>query len=251
MDSEKIINLINEIPDYYCISCGNSVKEYAEILHKTCGNIFKMKPSDFLYNNHRCPKCFKKEIYTEDLIKEKLKEFNEYEFIKLIKEKNKKPSRWKIVLKHKNCGKESTIIVHNFFSNGQRCKECSKQKLGFSGNSKQTEIIENFLINNQIIFTKEKTFKNLIFKKNLRLDFYIEFLNRKIAIEYDGKQHFKTNEHNKIFTKEKLEIQQQRDYIKNLFCKENDIELYRFNYTESDSEILKKLKFIFQSKIPE
>lgn len=247
MDAKKIKSKIEEDLDYECISCKDVVYEYAEIKHKNCGNIFKMKPNDFLYNKHRCPFCFKKPVYTESLIKDLLKEkFSDFELIEISNDKNIKSSRRKMKVLHIPCQTTSSIIIHNFFINGQRCKECSKQKLGFSGNSKRADIIENFLNENSIAFEKEKTFEDMVYIKQLRLDFYIKSLN--IAIEYDGKQHFKTNEHNKIFTTERLEIQKERDAIKTEYCKNNNIKLIRFNYLQTDNEILEELRKIFNQE---
>ena len=82
--------------------------------------------------------------------------------------------------------------------------------------------------------------------KQLRLDFYIESL--KTAIEYDGKQHFKTNTHNKVFTEEKLKIQQERDAIKTEYCKNNNIKLIRFNYLQTSEEILNELRKNFNQE---
>lgn len=118
MDKEKIKNLINKEKDYKCISCGNKTTNNAEILHKICNKKFTTKAGYFLYNNSRCPFCFKPQKYTIDLIKEKINNnFPDYEFLKLSNT-GLKPSREKMSIRHKICNKTSDIIVHNFFNNG-------------------------------------------------------------------------------------------------------------------------------------
>lgn len=89
-----------------------------EMLHKTCGFKYLVKPNCFLDGN-RCPKCagkvrkdtdyFKQEVY--DLVSD------EYEIIgKYIN------SKTKITFKHK-CGNIFDMTPHSFLS-GQRCPKC-------------------------------------------------------------------------------------------------------------------------------
>ena len=70
----------------------------------------------------------------------------------------------------------------------------------------------------------------------LLFDFAL-FRNEKLLalIEYDGQQHFKAID---LFGGEEAFIRtQQRDRIKDKFCQENGIALYRLPYTMSDAEI--------------
>lgn len=67
-------------------------------------------------------------------------------------------------------------------------------------------------------------------------DFYLPNLN--ICVEYDGIQHFEKVD---IWGGEETLIEQQkRDEIKNVFCKNNEIQLIRINYKQDINSELKK-----------
>lgn len=80
---------------------------------------------------------------------------------------------------------------------------------------------------------------------NLELDCYNEEL--KLAVEYDGAQHFKFIPHFHK-TKEGFMNQRYRDYMKDQMCKENGIVLIRVPYTvkipDIESFLIGKLKEI-------
>lgn len=63
--------------------------------------------------------------------------------------------------------------------------------------------------------------------------------SKKIYLEYDGEFHYK-----KFFPKQNLKLQKQYDRIKNKYCIENNILLYRIPYWEA-----KNIKRILQSII--
>ena len=76
-------------------------------------------------------------------------------------------------------------------------------------------------------------------KNTLPFDFYIPSLN--VAIEYDGIQHYEPVD---IFGgQEQFEIQQKNDNIKNEYCKNNNLKLYRISYKDFDNleEIIKEI----------
>jgi very-short-patch-repair endonuclease len=63
-------------------------------------------------------------------------------------------------------------------------------------------------------------------------DFFIEKYN--LCIEFDGEQHFKAI---KYFGGVKnLKLQQKRDSIKNIYCKNNNINLLRIRFDENIEE---------------
>lgn len=70
-------------------------------------------------------------------------------------------------------------------------------------------------------------------------DFYLS--NYNICIEFDGKQHFEANKH--FGGENRLKEQKKTDQIKNNFCKENKIKLFRIRYDEDISEKLEELFF--------
>ena len=72
-----------------------------------------------------------------------------------------------------------------------------------------------------------------------RFDFYIP--NKKLIIEYHGRQHFQFNDfyHNNIFD---FLDQVKRDYDKQKFCKDNKINFIEIHYNH---KIIDKLNHIF------
>jgi len=115
---------------------------------------------------------------------------------------------------------------------GSGCPVCQESK----GEKK----IAEFLLNYKIEFERQKKFKNCKNKKQLFFDFYLPLYN--ICIEYDGKQHFSSVEN---WGGEKgLIIIKERDKIKNKYCKDNNIRLYRIKYTDDIIEKLKEITFL-------
>lgn len=250
MDPLKIKHLIELDPEYICDEEPINLKTKIKIKHLACNNIFEMRPADFIYNKHRCLKCSGRNFYDSESLKYIIPKIDgDYEFIELKHDPTKRPSRQKILIKHTSCGSVSECIIHNFVNNGQRCRECSKSSLKYISNSKGSMLIEKFLLDNNIIFEREKKFEGLKYKRSLRFDFFINLDGREILIEFDGKQHFETNKSNKIFTNELIKKTKERDKIKNDFCKKNNKELIRFSYKQTSDEILSKLKILFSKEI--
>ena len=90
--------------------------------------------------------------------------------------------------------------------------------------------IEQLLQELNIEYEKEKIFKECKDNLNLRFDFFLPKYN--ICIEYDGEQHFKPIKY--WGGEEGLRNRQNKDKIKNNYCKENNIQLIRLNYLEKD-----------------
>lgn len=111
---------------------------------------------------------------------------------------------------------------------------CSERK-----RSKGELKIIDILTENHIFFEQEKTFDSCRFDNNrlARFDFYV---NNKYLIEFDGQQH-ETFSEKGWFTKEKVRKIQQRDRIKNQWCKKNGIPLIRIPYTHLNELELKDL----------
>ena len=90
-------------------------------------------------------------------------------------------------------------------------------------------IIEQLLKNNNIPYKKEVYGFNYNSENNskARFDFLV---NNQYYIEYDGEQHYKSN--NRWWnTEDFLTSQQERDQAKNTWCKEHNIPLIRIPYT--------------------
>lgn len=104
---------------------------------------------------------------------------------------------------------------------------------------------------NNIYFENEYTFSDLKNPKTnhkLRFDFAIKN-NDKIQclIEYDGEQHFYYTDGAVTWnTKESFYNRKERDNIKNNYCIQKNIKLYRIPYFDIDK--INNLEDIFQDK---
>jgi len=101
---------------------------------------------------------------------------------------------------------------------GAGCPKCN--------NSKGEKTIELYLQSIKLDFETQKIFPECKYKLPLKFDFYIPQNN--ICIEFDGKQHFKSNEY--FGGENNLKVQQIRDNIKNEYCLKNNIKLIRIPY---------------------
>lgn len=101
----------------------------------------------------------------------------------------------------------------------------------------------NYLLNlNNIQYIQQATFDTCLITKNnnfskAKFDFYI---NNQYLIEYDGEQHFHAKKTGWA-TPENFEKTQQRDKIKNQWCKDNNIPLIRIPYTHYDDLCIEDL----------
>jgi len=97
------------------------------------------------------------------------------------------------------------------------------------GESKGEKIIRKILKKNKIIYETQKSFDGCKFVNILFFDFYLPEHN--ICIEFDGKQHFEVV---KMWGGEKgLQERILKDQIKNEYCSENNIKLFRIKYDEN------------------
>ncbi len=191
---------------------------------KLCGNIY-YKTGTSLYNKERCFNCFgKKKINKEKFLKLSKKVHTKYIYDIDNIFKNYQGIYEKIPI---ICPKHGifyqTIANHIFLEQG--CPKCNESK----GERK----IRQYLEENNIDYKYQYPIKIEGRKKPLYFDFYIPEKN--LAIEFDGIFHYKDH------PKQSLEIQKERDELKNQYCKENIINLLRIPYWEYKNikEILK------------
>ena len=116
---------------------------------------------------------------------------------------------------------------------GQGCPRCR--------NSKGEEKIELFLSSQNIDYIPEyKVLNEDLFcsNKKMFIDFYLP--DFKVAIEYNGIQHYTAREH--FGGGLQLKQQKERDIALKQYCKEHKIRLIEIPYTEFDNieEILSK-----------
>ena len=129
-----------------------------------------------------------------------------------------------------DCG--NTISVAAVHLKNNKISHCGCQSHISYGENK----IKDILLENSIPFEQHK-YINYNNKKYF-FDFYI---NNEYFIEYDGEQHFKSN-NSGWNTPENLIATQQRDNLKNQYCLENNIPLIRIPYTIFNTLSLKDLQ---------
>lgn len=125
-----------------------------------------------------------------------------------------------------DCGNLTNVLASNLKKgNTQSCGFCCENS---HGNLKISKILEEA----NIPYEREKRFLDCKDKSYLPFDFYID---DKYLIEYDGKQHFKSEG---FFD---YESTHRHDLIKNQWCKDNNIPLIRIPYTHYDNLCLEDL----------
>ena len=175
------------------------------------------------YRNHiknGCPYCNGNKINTKIFIKEAKKTHGDKYDYSLVKYKKAK-EKIKIICK-KHGIFEQDAYEHKI---GKGCKKCTM--------SKGEQKIKSFLDKKNIKFEQQKMFENCTnpkTKKYLRFDFHLSDYN--ICIEYDGEQHFLPMRFSKNNNEKELKNLQNRDRIKNEFCKKNKIKIIRIKYTK-------------------
>ena len=133
------------------------------------------------------------------------------------------------------------VSCNNFTSNGNRCPICSEWR----GERK----IREYLTKNNIEFTAQKTFPNLLGtgekrNKPLSYDFYIPVNN--LLIEFQGEQHYKPvdfSSKNMKRAEDEFEKRQEYDRRKREYAQRNNINLLEITHLEKDKieEILDKI----------
>ena len=217
---------------YYIIDLKEflNAKSKISIIDKD-GYKFKMSYSDMVYNNkNNCTADIfsKYNPYTLDNIKLFLR-INNYTN-KLISTKYIN-SDSKLIFICEECGEEYEVSFKHFRNAEQtKCKKCSKKQ------SKLEIKVEDYLSDTGIKFEKQVKFKDCVNKRELPFDFVV-YNGEDIStiIECDGRQHyeavdfFATNYENAL---EGLKSTQRNDFIKNEYCKNNNIKLIRIPYWE-------------------
>lgn len=126
------------------------------------------------------------------------------------------------------CHYEWDTSISHRTKDGSGCPKCSNKM------SKSEKIIAEFLTQHSIKFIQEYTFIDCRDKNPLPFDFFLPDYNT--IIEYDGIQHFQPINFSKKSTynsSEILEYTKFHDKLKNEYCKNNNITLYRISYKDN------------------
>ena len=155
---------------------------------------------------------------------------------------NKKLVKWRQVhtkIKDFECDWEGCDYKCSTNSHLQtHIKTCvGKEKRFSSGEKKVYDSLIELGFREEYDFVFNQTFTPLktYSKKNLRPDFLFE--KDKIMIEYDGRQHFEPVKFGNISqerAEENFKQQQDKDELKNQFCKDNNYKMVRISYKDFD-----------------
>jgi len=197
-----------------------------------CGSIKSIRGGDLRTGRVISCGCYNKEvnseIHTKDLLNQKFGKLT------VIQDTLKSTSnRHKIWLCKCDCGTLIEVPSDRLISGNTQSCGCLR--------SKGEEKIGNLLRDMNIKYEKEKTFINCRFINGNapRFDFYLPELN--YCIEFDGKQHFESQNENSWYNLEYLKIIQEHDKFKNQWCKNNHIPLIRIPYWHLDKLCLEDL----------
>lgn len=103
------------------------------------------------------------------------------------------------------------------------CSKCHN-----TSTSRGVKEISSILTKHGIDYHREYRFNDCVYRNKLPFDFYLP--EHRTCIEFDGEQHFKIKEH--WGGEKEFNLIQIRDEIKNKYCENNDISLYRIRYDE-------------------
>jgi len=147
----------------------------------------------------------------------------------------------KVIFRHEvpSCGREFPMTPNNFINLKQRCPMCARERRESANVAK----IEAWLMSRGIEFQRESLLPGMKLVLPLRLDFWIS--DRKIAIEYDGPQHFSKWSWINCAGVEGLDVIQARDRAKDNYCIENGILLLRVRASK-ELNIERTLEEFFQ-----
>ena len=192
---------------------------------------FWQTPSAHL-NGQGCPKCGLEDIKRKNTLtcnefieRSNVIHSSKYDYSHVVYKKSNK----KVIIL---CPKHGSFLqTPNNHLSGHGCPICNESKL--------ERKISSLLKEKDILFEEQKTFEWL---DRYRLDFYLP--NYNVAIECQGRQHFKPSNFGSIKqTPDELFSYVKRcDLMKYQLCKENDLKIYYFsNYIGVDNFLNERL----------
>ena len=197
-----------------------------------CGEVWKVAPHRILSkNSQRCLKCsYKYRAKNQKNTQEQVKGYIESKGCKWID--GKYSGKDSILTYECSCGNLFSRRFSDFKNKEMfRCEKCtSTLSLG--------ELkIKEYLEKNNIKYNQQQKFKDLRGKKKMPLSYDFSILDDKnnitSLIEFDGIYHFKQGySTNKEEADKRFKEQKQRDEIKDLYAKENNIPLLRIKFID-------------------
>ena len=195
-----------------------------------CGNEIIIEGGSLRSGNTKSCGCLQKEITSQRAIKP-ISAGEKFGRLTVIKQNGKNKYNQILYLCRCDCGTITTVASQLLRSGHTQSCGCLKSK----GELKISQILSD----NQLTFQKEVTFENLINNNTgsyLRFDFFVK---EQYLIEYDGETHYYTSG---WMTPERLQNQQERDRIKNEYCKTHNIPLIRIPYWHYDKITIDDLR---------
>lgn len=225
-----------------------TIKEIVRENHKAyciclcdCGNEKKIRKIDVIKHHTKSCGCLWKEMMTEVHTKDWTGVISDWG-VKLIKQYKQKDDikvwLWECECLH--CG-DMFVALPSEVMNGHICS-CGCAKM-----SSWEVLIRNMLDDNNVNFIPQYTFDDCTHINKLKFDFALFDENKNLLclIEYDGLQHEMPIDF--FGGDEGFELTKIRDSIKNKYCQESNIPLYRINYTYSVQDIKEEIKNILNT----
>lgn len=211
-----------------------------KLKHSKCGDELQIDLDHLIQNGVKCknPKCSKTA--------------NKYNFKELVFQKYGSSfivldeyvhSETPVLIKHNEdyCGKVYERIPKHFLNGKGLCPYCKPK-------SKYESKISDILSKNDINFKREFKFIDCKDRNSLRFDFAIfdKYENLLCLIEYDGEQHYEPVDFarkGQQWADKQFSNVKQKDAIKNQYCIDNNIPLFRIPYWEKKNikEIVSEL----------
>lgn len=110
--------------DYEVLGKYVTVKDKIDMLHRECGNVYKVTPDDFINGGTRCPKCFGNFGWSTEEYEEVLYEMVGDEYTLISEYRNRDTL---ITFRHNDCG-HIFEKSHEIFRRGHRCPKCGLEK---------------------------------------------------------------------------------------------------------------------------
>jgi hypothetical protein len=188
--------------------------------------VFEQLPNNHICKKYGCPSCSNNKKFDTSVFIEKAKKTHgdryDYSFVEY------KNAHTKVKIICKKHGLFEQISIEHI--RGAGCYLCNV--------SKGERAICKILDEKKITYERQKRFNDCRNIKLLSFDFYLPHINT--CIEYDGLQHFQMF-NNFWGGNVALEANKKRDLIKNNYCKENNIKLFRIKYNDNIDKKIKQL----------
>lgn len=192
-----------------------------KVKHTVCGSEYLVTAKDFIRKGNRCRKChFSNRRKTHE---EWLKQCNDILGDSYIVVTEYQGTQKPITLFHKKCGREFTTLPLSIIG-GVTCTNCQV--------STGETLVAKSLDYLGVYYKEQFRFEDLRDKLPLSIDFYLPSL--KIAIEYQGIQHYKPVD---IFGgNDSLQSQRKRDIIKREYLHKRGIQLVEIPFYIKDEK---------------